>query len=149
MSQLGDLLRDAPRREILEDFGDGETRFRVRLRACSRSDIERMRKRALVQRRDRATRTMVDDLDLSKVREWIRDHVVLGWESLTFRKALALCNRASVNGAVEYMDEPVPFSTDHVQLLLEEAMGFEDFVFQRCTEVAEERAAEEQAEKKT
>jgi hypothetical protein len=148
---LKELLDRAGRREFTSDYGDGENRFRVRLRACSRSDIERMRKKAVVQKFDRGSRQYRDEVDFTRLRAWMRDRCIVGWDDLTFRKALRLCNAnvENVNGAGVSLDDDMPFDHQHVNLLLEEAIGFDDFVWREVTEIAEQRGEAEDEEKKT
>jgi len=143
------LLEKAPRREFTEIFGSGRNTIEVKLRAVSRSDLISMRKRATVKRLNRVTRSMEDELDFEKMRSWLRDQV-LGWEGLTFRKVLRLCNRSDsdVGGEVGKLDEPVPYNQKHVQLMLEEAPGFEDFVWNQINEVSDEQTEIENREKK-
>ena len=139
VEDLKAYLEAAPKRVVRETFGSEGAAFTVELKLCSRSDLEAMRKRASKKVLDRQTRQYHDEVDGVKLRTCLRDECVLDWTDLTFAKAAALCARSLPNGQFEqWGDKPVPASENNKQMLLEEALGFEEWVWERVTTNAEE-----------
>lgn len=134
---LSSFMKTTLKRVVREEFGDGDNRFTVELRMCSRSDLERMRKASMTKVLDRKTKQYRDEPDLDKLRAYLRDHCVTGWEALTYGKAASLCNRTLSDDQQEFGEKPVDFTGANVQILLEEALGFEDWVWERVTQIAE------------
>lgn len=136
MDDLRDFLSTAPKRVIRETFGSGDTAFEVELRLCSRADLDSMRKKATKKVLDRTTRQFRDEVDVERLREYLRDQCILNWTELTFAKVAQLCNRAAPDAAVA--KTAIPASSNNKQALLDEALGFEDWVWERVTSLAEE-----------
>lgn len=150
MEDLKEFLAAAPKRVVREVFGDGDTAFEVELRLCSRADLETMRKQATKRVLDKPTRQYREELDVEKLRHYLRDHCITNWSDLNFAKAAALCNRSLPNGQFqEWGPQPVPCSAQNRQMLLEEAIGFEDWVWEKATALAEVREQIEQEKKVT
>ena len=150
---LREYLNQAERRVTRETFrppGDQDERraFEVELRLCSRTDLESMRRACMKRVLDKQTRQYTDTPDLPKLRDYLAKECITGWERLTFGAAASLCNLSTPNGDLrDWASKPVEFSTENAVMVLERALGFEDWVWERVTSLADEREREEAREK--
>lgn len=146
-------------RELYEATGTRETTcafahsesgigFEITLRCQSRGAIDRVRRKYQTMRGRGANQQ--PDLDWPKMREWLIEKCLIGWDSLTFRKALLLCNSdpAHANGHMELLDQPMPFTPANARFLLEHGAEVEDFVWGKVLEIGGAVDAAEDSEKK-
>lgn len=151
---LSEYLNEAQARVAWERFRpDIPESFEVQLRFCERPELEKVHKRfsnKSVERLPDGTKQWRDVADLPGIRKYLAEHCLTGWRGLTFGAVATLCNLQTPNGdRAAWAGKEVPFSPKDAQVLLERALGFEDFVWTRVTQMAEERAREEARELET
>ena len=140
MFNLDEVLGEAENRVVRETFGEGETTFTVDLQCVSRQDLEVMRLKSVTKVLDKQTRQYRDEVSTEKMREYVRDHCIVNWKGLTIGKVLAICNKAPTKPLLDRLKEDVPFSKESAWSLLQNANGFEEWVWEKISVVADELA---------
>jgi hypothetical protein len=143
MFNLKELIEEAPNRVVRETFGEGEAAFTVELRCVSRGDLENMRRKSITKVLDKATRQYKDEVSTEKMREYVKTHFIAGWTGLTIGKVLTLCNKSVPKQLQDRIKEEIPFSVEHAGELLENVNGFEEWVWEKISVVADLLAIEE------
>lgn len=134
-----------------ETFGEGETAFEVDIRFVDRKELEAAAEECMTVIKNRTGVTR--EPDTAKLRKYIRNRLLVGWQDLTYAKLALLCNRAVPSNGIA--STAVPFNADNALRVLEHARGkvggevtnFEDWVWTRSSGLAMERAQAEAAEK--
>lgn len=149
---LREYAEGAQKKVIWHTFANGGRSFDVQLRMCSKAEIQTAVTKFTTKVLDRTpdrTRNWKDVADMPRFRRWLIESAILGWRYLTFGKAVDLCNLATPNGAKsDWATKEVPFEPTSVEMMLEEALGFEEFVFDTISRVADDEEAREAEEKK-
>lgn len=150
---LREYLEHAERKVARETFrppadADDARAFQVDVRFCSRSDLEAMRRTCMTKVLNKQTRQLEDQPNLPKLRGFLAEQCLADWAGLTYGVAASLCNLVTPNGdRGAWAPKPVEFSTENATMLLERALGFEDWVWERVTALADDREREEAREK--
>lgn len=149
---MREAFRHAPKKTLIETYGEGSDAFEVELRLCSRADTEKIGR---MQRRVRdKTGAWHDEPDLDKVRKYLQEQCIVSWKGLTVGTFFRLCNTEMANGQREQADVSVECSPGNVLLLMEECIGtdpgtgFVDWVLNTVSRRAEEHERDLSAEKK-
>lgn len=149
---LREYAEGAEKKVVTETFGEGKRAFEVELRLCSSSDLDAIRKKCMkreLQKGPNGQKEWREVADLPRLRQYLMDHCILGWKGLTYAKAMDLCNLTTPNGQkAGFADQDVKFEPVSVEMMLEEALGFEDAVWERIRSLATELDKQEAEEKK-
>lgn len=151
---LAELLQHAEPLEDEAEFGEGDQAFRVRFKRCSRRDLDDIARAAQSRRRDRTGVLIADADDHKRYRIALRDKCLVSWSGLTVGKVLAACsmqgNGTQTSTRVEYTPKNALVMLEYARTKLldaERPTAFDDWVFERATDLAERVTARETGEK--
>ena len=106
---LQEYLKAAPPTVAREEFGSGDLRFTVEFAFKRKTELEAMWKRVTKNVRMKNGQTR-DEVDWDRLRGYLRDEVLRGWNGLTFGMFVRMCNLTVPNGALaDYADKPLEF----------------------------------------
>lgn len=127
---------------------DSRRTFEVTVKLCGRAELERMRKSCLVEKWGKGPngQRVKDEVpDLDKLRKFLATECLDGWQGLTWGTFASLCNADAPSDPAP--TDTVPFSVENAQAVLEFALGFEDWLWETATRLADAREAGEAREK--
>ena len=167
--ELRTLLDQAPLRVSWETYGNGPDAFEIELRVLSRSEVQGMARkitRRVPDREPDGKQVWREQADNTKYREFLAEHAIVSWRGLTVGAALRYLQRSPAGIKPEVLAAEMEASPANKAIMLEDARGkcfvddedgsgkqhletitFEDFVWQKVTQLSDDRAVEEVREK--
>jgi hypothetical protein len=137
---IDEILDGAENRVTRETFGEGELSFTVELRCITKTDLEVMRKKAVKRVWDKASRSHKDEVDADAMRAYVRDRCINDWSGLTVAKLCGLCNKSVPGPLRDKAKDQVDFTPENADAMLKQVMGFEEWVWEKVTALADELA---------
>ncbi len=146
-----DYLAGTTAKVALETFRpavdtDDHRAFAVTLQLCSKPELEAMLRACATKTLDRTPdgrRDWKDSINPTKLRERMAAHVS-AWEGLTFGLLADLANLQTPNGdKATWAEKPVEASADNVIVVMENVLGFEDWLLTKLTSLADVLGREE------
>jgi hypothetical protein len=146
-----DYLQGAAAKVATETFrpaadSDDHRAFRVTLQLCSKPELESMLRACATKTLDRTPdgkRDWKDSINPTKLRERMAAHVT-GWEGLTFGLLADLANLQTPNGDKSgWAEKPVDATQENVVVVMENVLGFEDWLLTKLTSLADVLGREE------
>ena len=125
----------------------GSDTITLRLRLPDAQELQKAHKAATTTKKDR-TGQVRSETDPGKLRDYLVEHVIVGWEGLTGAIAAKLARRTPPNGDQAHLaQEPVEFTPDNCRALLKRVMGLEAELWLEVLRQDHERQEQEAAEK--
>jgi len=111
-------------KEVWVDF-PGLSGFKVKVANLSRKELLALRKRCTVQKFDRKTRQLNEELDDEKFVVEFTGAVVKGWEGLTLEHLETLL---LIDTEGKDMSEELPYSIDNAEVLVSSSTEFDTWL---------------------
>ena len=111
-------------KEVWVDF-PGLSGFKVKVANLSRKELLGLRKRCTVQKFDRKTRQLNEELDDAKFVVEFTGAVVKGWEGLTLEHLETLL---LIDTEGKDMSEELPYSIDNAEVLVSSSTEFDTWL---------------------
>ncbi len=111
-------------KEVWVDF-PGLSGFKVKVANLSRKELLGLRKRCTVQKFDRKTRQLNEELDDEKFVVEFTGAVVKGWEGLTLEHLETLL---LIDTEGKDMEEELPYSIDNAEVLVSSSTEFDTWL---------------------
>lgn len=133
-----------------DEPGDDRRAFRVTLRLYSKRELEQIIRDCSTKKLEKqpdGSRTFAPTVDTEKLRARMAG-CVTAWDGLTFGLLADLGNLATPNGdKASWATKPVECSTDNVVVAMETILGFEAWLMQKASALADLTAQAEVREK--
>lgn len=131
--------------EFAIKFGDDVITLKLRLPDAQ--ELQKAHKAATKTTRDRTGQTK-SEVDPAKIRDYLVEHVITGWEGLTGALAARLARRTPPNGDQAHLAAaPIEYTPDNCRALFKRVMGLEAEIWLEVLRVDHERVEQEAAEK--
>ena len=131
-------------KEVWVDF-PGLSGFKVKVANLSRKELLGLRKRCTVQKFDRKTRQLNEELDDEKFIVEFTGAVVKGWEGLTLEHLETLL---LIDTEDKDMSEELPYSIDNAEVLVSSSTEFDTWLNEVVFDLDNFRSQRERGESK-
>lgn len=111
-------------KEVWVDYA-GLPGFKVKVANLSRKELNNLRKRCTVQKFDRKTRQLTEDLDEDKFVTEFTSAVIKGWEGLTLAHLETLL---LIDTEDKDMSEELPYNADNAEVLVSSSTEFDTWL---------------------
>lgn len=130
---LGSLIdTSATSKEATVEYADG---FKIRLRYVGKAQLQTIGRACQVFKFDKKTKQRIPQLDTDAFMRAFANNAVVGWEGATPEVLSNIVPMKIDHLTEEQRQEEIPFSIEHIMLLLEHALDFDGFLQEQACDL--------------